>query len=198
MERLILARHGESTYSVRGLCNGDPSVDVVLTPAGEDEARALGRELADEPIELVVTSNLHRTRETAELAMAGRDVPFEVLPGLADPNVGSYEGRTLDEYRAWAWNAPSDEPCPGGGESRLEIAARVADAYRHLAGLEPRAILAVAHGITIAYALDAAEGLPPAPRLRRPIDYATPFFLDAAGVRRAVGVIDAWCADPTW
>ncbi|HTZ05156.1 MAG TPA: histidine phosphatase family protein [Gaiellaceae bacterium] len=198
MERLILARHGESTYSVRGLNNGDPSVDVVLTPAGEEQARALGRELAGEPIELVVTSNLHRTRETAELAMAGRDVPFEVLPGLADPNVGSYEGKTLDEYRAWAWNAPSDEPCPGGGESRLEIAARVADAYRHVAALEQRTILVVAHGITIAYLLDAAHGLPPAPRLRAPIEYATPFFLGTAEVRRAVEVVDAWLADPTW
>ena len=198
MERLILARHGESTYSVRGLNNGDPSVDVVLTPAGEDEARALGRELVDEPIDLVVTSGFHRTRETAELAMSGRDVPFEVDPRLADPNVGSYEGKTLDEYRAWAWNAPSDEPCPGGGESRLEIAARVADAYRRVAALEQRTILVVAHGITVAYPLDAAQGLPPAPRLRMPIDYATPFFLDAAGLRRAVEVIDTWVADPTW
>jgi len=198
MERLILARHGESTYSVRGLNNGDPSVDVVLTPAGEEQARALGRELEDEPIELVVTSGFPRTRETAELATDGRDLPFEVLPGLADPNVGRYEGKTLDEYREWAWTAPSGEPCPGGGESRLEIAARVADAYRHLAELEPRTILVVAHGITTAYPLDAAQGLPPAPRLRTPIDYATPFFLDAAEVRRAVEVIDAWCAAPTW
>jgi len=198
MERLILARHGESTYSARGLNNGDPSVDVVLTPAGEEQARALGRELTGEPIELVVTSNFHRTRETAELAMAGRDVPFEVDPRLADPDVGSYEGKTLDEYREWAWNAPSDERCPGGGESRCEIAARVADAYRRIAGLEPRTILVVAHGITIAYPLDAADGLPPAPRLRAPVEYATPFFLDAAGVRRAVETIDAWLADPTW
>ena len=198
MQRLILARHGESTYSARGLNNGDPSVDVVLTPAGEEQARVLGRELAGEPIELAVSSNFRRTRETAELAMAGRDVAFEVLPGLADPNVGSYEGKTLDEYREWAWTAPSDEPCPGGGESRLEIAARVSEAYRHIAGLEPRVILVVAHGITVAYLLDAAQGLPPAQRLRHPIEYATPFPVTAEELERALDVIDAWRAEPTW
>ena len=158
----------------------------------------LGRELAGEPIELAVSSNFRRTRETAELAMAGRDVAFEVLPGLADPNVGSYEGKTLDEYREWAWTAPSDEPCPGGGESRLEIAARVSEAYRHIAGLEPRVILVVAHGITVAYLLDAAQGLPPAQRLRHPIEYATPFPVTAEELERALDVIDAWRAEPTW
>jgi broad specificity phosphatase PhoE len=198
VHRLILARHGESTYSARGLNNGDPSVDVVLTPAGEEQARALGRELAREPIGLAVSSNFRRTRETAELALAGRDVAFEVLPGLADPNVGSYEGKTLDEYREWAWTAPSDDPCPGGGESRLEIAARVSEAYRDVARLEPAVILVVAHGITVAYVLDAAQGLPPAQRLRHPIEYATPFSLTADDLAQALDVIDAWRAEPTW
>ena len=42
MQLLILARHGESEYSARGLLNGDPTVGVALTETGEAQARTLG------------------------------------------------------------------------------------------------------------------------------------------------------------
>src|SRR5437763_1048812 len=55
VERLILARHGESEYSVQGLVNGDTAIDVGLTGAGAAQARALGGEppsaRIDRPIE---------------------------------------------------------------------------------------------------------------------------------------------------
>ena len=121
MQPLILARHGESEYSARGLLNGDASVEVGLTEAGEEQARALGRALRRHAIDLCVTTELGRTRRTAELALAGRDVPFETWPELNDPRAGSFEGRLLDDYRDWAWSAGSAEPGPGGGESRLEV-----------------------------------------------------------------------------
>jgi broad specificity phosphatase PhoE len=198
VQRLFLARHGESTYSARGLVNGDPSVDVGLTPAGEEQARAMGRLLADEPIALCAVSPLRRTRETAAFALEGRAVPFDELPGLADPNVGRYEGLSLDEYRTWAWSAPSDEEAPGGGESRLEIVARSAAAYRTLLARGEDVVLAVAHALTVAYVLDAVEGLPPAQRLRHPIEYAQPFPVLAEELARALDVLDAWRVEPTW
>ena len=103
METLILARHGESAYSARGLVDGDPAAAVGLTPRGEDEARALGGELADEPIDVCIVTPLPRTRATAGLALAGRHVSIEEVPELADPLAGRFEGLHLDEYRAWAW-----------------------------------------------------------------------------------------------
>ena len=118
MERLILARHGESEYSARGLVNGNASVAVGLTEAGVEQARALGRTLAPEPIDLCVTSALERTRATAALALQGRDVPITAWEELNDPRAGRFEGLPLAEYRVWAWAAGSQEETPGGGESR--------------------------------------------------------------------------------
>jgi len=89
VERLILARHAESAYNVEGLVNGDPAVAVGLTGRGEDEARALGRVLADEPIDLCLVTPLTRTRATAELALAGRGVIVEEAPDLVDPGAGA-------------------------------------------------------------------------------------------------------------
>jgi broad specificity phosphatase PhoE len=198
VERLILARHGESVYSVRGLVNGDPSVDVGLTPAGEEQARALGCALAGEPLDACVVSTLRRTRATAEAALAGRAVPIEELPDLADPRAGRFEGLQLDDYRAWAWSAGSDEDAPGGGESRRALVARYAAAYRSQLDRPEPVVLAVLHALPIAYVLDALEGSPPAPRMRRTVEYGQPHPLDSGELRRALEVIDAWQAEPTW
>ncbi len=198
MERLILARHGESVYSVRGLVNGDPSVDVGLTAAGEEQARALGRAVAGEPIDLCVVSTMRRTRATADAALAARSVRVEEMAELADPGAGRFEGLPLDEYRTWAWSAPSAEDAPGGGESRRAIVDRYAGAYRTLLDRREPLVLAVAHALPIAYLLDALDGSPPAPRIGRTIEYATPFRLDAAELSRALAVIDAWREEPTW
>jgi len=198
MERLILARHGESTYSERGLVNGDASVDVGLTAAGEEQARELGRAVAGEPIGLCVVSGLPRTRATAELALAGRGVPIEALPAFDDPRAGRFEGLSLDEYRSWAWSAGSAEEAPGGGESRRAIVARYAAAYRGLLGRAESVVLAVLHALPIAYVLEALDGSPPAPRMTRRIAYAQPVPLAAGELRRALDVIDAWQEAPTW
>ena len=198
MQTLIVARHGESEYSSRGLLNGDPSVDVELTPVGEEQARVLGRTLEPVELDLCVVTELRRTRRTAELALAGRDVPFEVWPGLNDPRAGAFEGGRLDEYRGWAWAAGSSEPVPGGGESRLEVVTRCAAAYRALLDRPEASILAVVHALPIAYLLAALEGESPAARMDRPVEYAVAHSVDAGPLDGAVAVLEAWCASPTW
>ena len=199
MQRLILARHGESEYSARGLLNGDPAVAVGLTERGREEALRLGRELAGEPLDLAVHTGFPRTRSTLELALAGRDgVPVLEESRLADPGAGDFEGRTLDEYRAWAWTADSRAAAPGGGESRLAVVRRYAAAYRGLLDRSERTILVVLHALPIAYVLIALEGEPPRTRMDVRVDYARPHFLDAGELERALAVLEGWCAAPTW
>ena len=198
MQTLILARHGESEYSARGLVNGDASVEVGLTAAGDQQARALGRALRAVRLDLCVTTGLGRTRRTAELALDGRDVPFESWPELNDPRAGAFEGGPLEDYRAWAWSTGSAEPAPGGGESRLDVVARCARAYGALLVRPEPAILTVLHALPIAYLLRALEGKPPAARMDRSVDYARAYSVEPEALRGAVAVLEAWCADPGW
>jgi broad specificity phosphatase PhoE len=198
VEHLTLARHGESDFSARGLANGDGSVDVPLTPLGEQQARELGLALADEEIDLCVTSALGRTQATAAFALMGRGVAVEVWPGLNDPRVGRFESGPLEAYRAWAAASGSGEEPPGGGESRLAIVARYVGAYRQLLARPEAAILVVAHALPIAYVLSAADGQPPAARIERPVAYAHPYRLGARALRRALDVLEAWLDAPTW
>src|SRR5919204_3479234 len=157
MERLIVARHGESEYSVRGALNGDPSFPCGLTEAGRVQARRLGELVADEPIDLCVTSEFERTRETADLALAGRDVPRLVVPELNDHPAGAYEGRPLAEYLEWAHAHSAADRIPGAIESRLETAIRIARGYRLLLQRPERTVLAILHSLPISYLLGGAE-----------------------------------------
>jgi broad specificity phosphatase PhoE len=198
VERLILARHGESEYSARGLVNGDPTLAVGLTERGEEEALALGRGLADEPLELGVHSGFPRTRTTLELALAGRDVPVVAEPRLADPRAGDFEGLSLDEYRAWAWEAGSREDAPGGGESRLAVVRRYVAAYGALLARPEWTIFAVVHALPIAYLLLARDGEPPGAHVDLRVEYARPHPFTRAELERSLAVLEAWCHSPTW
>ena len=197
MERLIVARHGESSFSVARLVNGEPDACGGLTAAGREQARALGAALAREPVELVATSRFRRTVETAALALEGRPAPRLVVPDLDDIRVGEFEGAPLDRYRAWAWAHGPDDPAPGGGESRAAAAGRFARGFGLLLGRPERTILAVLHALPIRYLLEAAAGRDPGSRAE-PVHYATPQALDAADVRAAVARLERWSAAPAF
>jgi broad specificity phosphatase PhoE len=197
VERAILARHGESELSCQGLTNGDPSVACPLTQRGREEARHLGELLATEPIDLCVTSEFERARETADFALEGRPVSRLVLPGLNDIRFGEFEGRALTDYREWAHtHAPEDE-APGGGESRVETIRRYVEAYREILARPERTILVVAHGLPVRYVLDAVEGTTPVAKVRQ-VPYAEPFPVSAAQLTAAVERLENWLLEPEW
>ena len=197
MEAVILARHGESVFSARGLVNGEIGVAGPLTARGEEEARALGRAIAGDEIDLCVTSEFERTRQTADLALAGREVPRLVVRDLNDPRYGRFEGAALADYRSWAAAAGSADDVPGGGESRWSILERYVRGFRRVLGLGERTVLVVIHSLPIAYVLAACEGDPPAPRVPL-VEYAHPYRLAASELEGAVSLLEGWCAAPTW
>src|SRR5918912_3353342 len=154
MRLYVMARHAHTTLNVERRINGDPSVEVPLTEAGRAEARALGLQLAQLPLELCVHTRFARTRETAQLALGGRKVPMLEEPLLDDVDVGELEGRTIDEYRAWKAVHSRADPFPGG-ESLDETARRYARAFRTLLERPEQAVLVVCHEIPVRYALNA-------------------------------------------
>ncbi len=197
MERAILVRQGESDFSARGLVNGEIGVACPLTERGVDQARRLAVDLAREQIDVCVTSELERARQTAEIALAGRPVPRLVVPELNDPRYGSFEGGPLDEYLRWAHaHGSADEPA-GGGESRTAIARRYAAGFREVLERPERAVLVVAHSLPIAYVLMAIEGRDPARRVDV-VEYAKPYRATSDELESAVARLEAWCAAPSW
>jgi broad specificity phosphatase PhoE len=197
MEKAILARHGESEFSARGALNGDTTVRCGLTPAGLEQARLLGEMVRDEALGLCMTSEFERARATADEALRGRDLPRLVLAGLDDPLYGPYEGAQLEEFRAWASTASStDSPGPGG-ESRLEIVARYARAFRTILERPEETILVVSHSLPVVYALAARDGIAPTTTVVL-AEYAMPHSFEVGELERAVDVLERWLAAPSW
>ena len=166
-----------------------------MSDLGVEEALALRSAVAHDAIGLGVATRLLRTQETLELALHGRDVERIVLPALDEIGFGSYEGGTLADYRSWAWSNEPDTLCPGGGESRVDAADRIAAALVELLERPEETILAVSHALPVRYVLDASDGSFPAARIAR-VPHAMPFALDADAVELAAETLRVWGSAP--
>ena len=127
MEKIILSRHGESVATAEGIENGDPDADQGLTDRGQEQARKLGNQIADDPIDLCVVSLFPRVQQTAALALSGREVTRVVDPNLDDIRYGEFEGQPKESYMNWVKAHNLTTPLPGG-ESRTQVAARLCSA----------------------------------------------------------------------
>lgn len=150
--RIYLLRHAEVSYVGGGGRLVRPE-EAALTPAGEVQARALGKLLERVPFDRVITSGLPRTLETARHVLAGRDdvPPPERWPELAelrggklrDLAPGTLEQALLDPFRG----AAAESTRFLGGESIGELFDRVLPALQRLLD-DPgwRCALLVLHG----------------------------------------------------
>jgi broad specificity phosphatase PhoE len=186
---VFLARHGESVLNVEGRVNGDPDVPAPLSERGRDEARLLGAEIANVEIDLCIHSRFERARETARIALDGREVPFAVEPLLDDIKIGEVEGQSLADYRVVKRQIGRKQPFPGG-ESLDDAAERYAVAFERLSEAGAEHVLVICHEIPVRYALNGAAG---ADALDGPpfhdIENAVPYVFDNEALARAAARI---------
>ncbi len=189
MRLFVLARHGQSELNALRRVNGDPTVDVKLTPAGEAEAVGLGLQVANLDLDAGVHTRFLRTRSTAEIAVGARGIPLVEEPLLDDIDVGELEGKTIEEYRVWKHGRGRHEAFPGG-ESLDEAARRYAAAFRRLLERPERRMLVVCHEIPVRYALNSAVGSDTLDGPAHEIGNCIPHLFDEAGLERAAAGID--------
>lgn len=149
--RIYLLRHGDVSY-VTDTGERPPPDSVPLNERGRAQASAAGEALREVPFDLVVTSALRRTLETAELVLAGREVPRRVVPGLNEIAPGDL-GKLGDPTRTrdTVVNAFVEADVPGAtflvGERFDDFHRRVSDAIASvLADTGWSTLLLVAHG----------------------------------------------------
>jgi probable phosphoglycerate mutase len=163
--RILLVRHGETEWNREDRIQGwAPSA---LTETGKEQARRLGRHLAETyDVDRVVASDLRRTRETAALVRqagvsaeptfqrAWRERDFGRLQGLRKQEL--FEGHP--EYAATSGTLAIDAR-PPGGERLRDVRERVMDGWEHLcAEAAGETVLVVTHGGPIYIVLGALNG----------------------------------------
>ena len=132
MYKLVLIRHGESTWNLENRFTG--WTDVPLTAAGEEQARQAGRLLREAGYEfdLAFTSVLKRALWTLWLALDEMDrtwVPVQNDWRLNERHYGALQGlnkadtaRQYGDEQVLVWRRSYDEPPPAlePGDTRSE------------------------------------------------------------------------------
>lgn len=93
---LYAIRHGQSAANAIQAHAG--WAQVPLTELGREQAARTGELLKGMEFDRIIVSDLLRARETAQIALPGRD--FELDPRLRETNVGSLQGRRVVDLTA--------------------------------------------------------------------------------------------------
>ena len=93
---LYAIRHGQSAANAIQAHAG--WAQVPLTELGREQAAKAGELLKGLEFERIIVSDLLRARETAQIALPGRN--FEQDPRLRETNVGSLQGRRVVDLTA--------------------------------------------------------------------------------------------------
>jgi glucosyl-3-phosphoglycerate phosphatase len=169
LRRVILLRHGQTDYNVDGRMQGH--LDSHLTPTGHEQAAVAAPVLAELAPDRLISSDLRRAVDTAELVGAACGLPVKYDPRLRETHLGRWQGYTVAEidreYPGAIATWRSDPGwAPPAGESRIAVVARarpvVDELDAELADSDDRSetVLLVAHGGLIAGLVTGLMDLP--------------------------------------
>lgn len=120
---IFLVRHGESIYGEERLCGWS---NVPLSDRGREQTVSLAERLKDIKFSRIISSDMIRTIETAEIINRYHNLEIEIEPNIRELNYGLWEGKSRKEiekefpkeYEAWRID---NSIAPPGGESALEV-----------------------------------------------------------------------------
>lgn len=98
MSRVFIVRHGNTFDQGDVILRVGGRTDLPLSKSGQAQARALREHFADYAFEAAYTSDLKRTRQTAETILAAQ--PYELAGFLTEIDYGPDEGRPEDDVIA--------------------------------------------------------------------------------------------------
>jgi 2,3-bisphosphoglycerate-dependent phosphoglycerate mutase len=160
-----LVRHGESTWNVAGLVQGQAD-GPVLTSEGRSQAEAVADRVRSLPIRTIVSSDLTRATETASIVADRLGRRWVKDAALRERNFGAAEGSPFDALPVdWSGieggRVVDAEARPPGGESIQDLNQRVSDFFGGLARQDLTGdVLVVTHGGVIRTALARCDDVP--------------------------------------
>jgi probable phosphoglycerate mutase len=161
---LLWVRHGEADSNRDGRFGGHSPVP--LTPRGVQQAEATAAAIAKLAPTAIVSSDLVRTRQTAEPIARATGLAPTWDPGLRERSLGILDGLGFAEAEEkhpalWArLRARDPDLVPDGGESNDQVYARVcASIDRVIADHRGGRVVVVSHGIALYHAFAHVCGL---------------------------------------
>ncbi len=153
--KLYIIRHGETAWNKKLLLQGQ--TDIPLNENGRELAQVTARALQMVPFDLCITSPLLRAKETAQIILGSRKIPFWEDARIQEIGFGTYEGRRVRDENGMLvdpvfqnfFSHPDQFVPPGDAESLPQLLARTAAFLDELAlktELADKTILISTHG----------------------------------------------------
>lgn len=160
----LLIRHGETEWNDVGRIQG--WAPVTLSATGREQAARVGASIAAEyDVDAVVSSDLHRTHETAAAIAEATGTDIETDERLRERNFGVYQGLSsatfFERFPAFDLLESGETAVtktPEGGESWRAVRERVLAAGRELTD-RPGTVAVVTHVNPIRLLIGDCRGL---------------------------------------
>lgn len=150
----VLLRHGETPHTAEKRFSGSGGHDPELSAEGLRQAAAVAERLADNGgLDVVVSSPMRRTRQTADAVANALGLDVREVDGFRECAFGEWEGLTFAEVREgwpdqlaeWLGDPAAEPP---GGESFVDVRRRVTRARDQLLARHPRQVVLVVTHVT--------------------------------------------------
>ena len=135
---IFLIRHGETVDNALQIMQGQTQGE--LNEQGREQAQQVAQRLAAQPVDVFISSDLHRAIQTAEIIAAPHGMPVKQTPLLRERDWGSFTGRFIPDLKG--------EPWPDDIESEPALLQRASDFLQYVTTTYPgKRVVAVGHGI---------------------------------------------------
>jgi broad specificity phosphatase PhoE len=144
LTRILLVRHGQSTWNADGRWQG--RADPPLSDLGQRQAEVAAEHIADQGLTAVWASPLQRASETATILAARLGFPVQTDERLEERDAGVWQGKTRAEIELGWPGFLSGGRRPEGFETDDVLHHRALAAMRDIAAGNDEPVLVVSHG----------------------------------------------------
>ena len=140
---IYIVRHGETSWNAYKILQGHKPIE--LNERGREKARFLAEKVKNLEFDRIISSDLLRAKETAEII--NEQVHKEIIydARLRSVDYGNLEGRYIPDITQEEWRIYNSTPEKFGAESVESVYNRIKSLFDELAKTD-ESVLIVAHG----------------------------------------------------
>jgi len=151
LTKIVLIRHGQTTWNALGKYQGQS--DIELSEMGIEQAERLAQNFPLAKIDAIYSSDLKRAHKTAQCIASQFKLPVQTKTALREVDFGDWEGLTYDQINS-KWGGmmqhffanPDTDQIPGG-ESFAQLQQRATQAVLAICQDHPdQTVVIAAHG----------------------------------------------------
>ena len=148
---IYLIRHGQTDFNLQGIVQGS-GVNSSLNQTGRNQANEFYDHYKDVPFQVVITSDLNRTIETAS-PFIDLGIPHHTYPEFNEIDWGILEGEkpspeNREDFRNMltTWSSGDYTTAIEGGENPWQVHERMKKGIQKLNEVKRNPVLIVSHG----------------------------------------------------